>query len=251
MEKSVQAKRPNKGKVSDYEFLLSLASAYQAFSTSATDPVVLQTDFYRRKDTNLKAAFAHIYWDCHEDENLAASTMQERIRNAGQDILEHSFAHIAFQKYFEIIQNSLKNNNRQAIVEAIPELNKEIIRYTDIVKTHQEKREANSFLSFPSAVPGHIFYMKSAPVIASLQFNPALNYEGIKRETENLESSLGAFTRNSGDLSETELDLGRGAGNLRDGSLKGQILTNLLLLKRAGFNDIEKKIISPVKAIEI
>jgi len=30
-----------------------------------------------------------------------------------------------------------------------------------------------------------------------------------------------------------------------------RVLTNLLLLKRAGFNDIEKKIISPVKAIEI
>jgi len=82
---------------SDYLFFWRVASAYNALSMTAVDPVTLQTDFkiYADKGVNARNIFGRIYWDCHDDEMFAKAIMTERIQNASQDIIDHLTIHVS------------------------------------------------------------------------------------------------------------------------------------------------------------
>lgn len=221
----------------DYDALWLLASAYQAWTTTATDPVVLAIDFYAQKDLNTKEVFSHIYYDCHNDEAFAHTVMQERIHNASQDILKHLNAHTDAWQNFAAMQTALHKNDRTAVVTTAQNICSLTRSYTGIVKHHQQQRDADAFLTYPAAISGHLFYRRGAPEMRGLQWNPQRTYGGNAKSLAVLERLLPFFEHTTTDISDVSLS------HIPNNDLFRQHLrTAFMLLERAGFRNIPQRL---------
>lgn len=213
-----------------------LASAYQALTTTVTDPVVMPTDFYQNKGSNVPKAFAKIYWDCHDDETLALTVMKERIRNAYQDIEMTLQVHLNALENFSRMQEAFKQNDRRTIINTANKILPQMRIYGELVEQHQKQRDANAFLSYPATVPGHIFYRKNTSAFYSLIWNQSGTKEENERAIHTLESLLPSFEKGTSNLSDVSL-----SHIPKENLLATNLHTAFLLLERAGFSSTSQE----------
>ncbi|MDP3882179.1 MAG: hypothetical protein Q8Q31_04865 [Nanoarchaeota archaeon] len=231
----------------DYLFFLHLSSAYEALRSSATDPVVLRTfeelsaglapaisELVPNITRNVKSAFSHIYWDCHDNEEYAERIMKLRIKNNKADLIHHDRFHNSFLESFQRIREKIRENNRENTSLLAQSLCASLLTYGEFIKEHQVCSSPEAFLLYPSCVPGHVFYMKGANELHQKSFNPECSLDGYINSVQTLSATSSAFRQSQGYFSSAELFEGRDDDYA--GPLQEQIRTNRLLLSRAGLN---------------
>ncbi len=215
----------------DSEFLWRLSSLYESLTQSAVDPVVLRT--------SLGGAFGAIYYDAHDDDEVAFSIMKSRIELAENDIRKHHKAHKSFLECFYDIDECINTSNRERIGDSANKLCDLVLGYLNLVEQHELKLREESFLHPPTCLPGHYFQILGSVMgrALELEFNPQRTKVVAEAYLNEIKGSIVDFVINHNGIYptkiESQIDTGEG---ITDNSLRGRIELNKELLSRIGFS---------------
>ena len=216
----------------EIEALLRLSSVYEACTLSACDPVSV-TDI---KGLAGKHTFSHMFYDCTDPEERGIGTMDQRIREGGDDIRTHLRIHDDFLDNFYSVDDALKADNRAELVEAGRLVFKSLEEYGKLVVEHSNRLGERAFLSYPVCLPGHIFAPVGTGVIRGKSFNPEQDLGGLTKELAEGTLALENFPLQGNGFGEIRMYEGYDSGEgTFETSLRGRLELTKLLLERAGF----------------
>ncbi|MBS3086667.1 hypothetical protein J4422_03110 [Candidatus Pacearchaeota archaeon] len=215
------------------EVIWKLSSAYEACTLSACDPVSVPVG-----GTSRKGAFSHMFYDCTDPEKEGIEIMRQRIKDGRDDILAHLRIHDNLLSGFYSVDDALKTENRERIVEEGRRIFENLENYGKHVGEHSVRFAEKAFLYYPTCLSGHYFVPKGAGVIMEKVFNPQQNEEGLKEEITNGIIALENFPLFSlnDELRVLRMYEGYDSGEGSFGtSFRGRLELTRLLLERAGF----------------
>ena len=217
---------------SEKEPLCRLSSIYEACTLSASDPVSVPSDI----DLAGRHTYSHMFYDCIDSGNRGVETMNQRIREAGDDIQTHLKIHDALLGNFYSVDEALRTSDRERIVEAGRFVFGNLEKYGRLVGEHSNRLGERAFLNYPTCLPGHFFAPRGTGVIMEKDFNPEQNEDGLRRDIESGLLVLENFPLKGNGFGETRMYSGYDSGKgILATSLRGRLELTKSLLERAGF----------------
>ena len=217
----------------EMEALWRLSSVYEACTLSACDPVSVPTD---TKGLAGKHTFSHMFYDCTDPEERGIETMDQRIREGGDDIQAHLRIHDDLLGNFYSVDEALKTDDRAGLVKAGGLVFENLGEYGKLVEGHSNRLGERAFLQYPTCLPGHFFAPRGTGVIMGKVFNPEQDLGGLTTELAEGTLALENFPLQGNGFGEIRMyegyDSGEGAFET---SFRGRLELTKFLLERADF----------------
>jgi hypothetical protein len=211
----------------DFDFLLRLTSLQHALIASSTDPVVLSTEF-----DDLR--FAKIYYDCDDNEAEAMAIMKRRLELGAENIKSHYSLHQKMLSIFQRMDGAIVEDDRGLLANLSGDLCRGVNDYVALVDSHKARLGENTFLDYPSCIPGH--YFQISRFVRECSFNPEGTRKGTERDAQTIREQIIDFRIRVGRLPYvTSPDLAEGKAGFYNPDFEQHLGTNKLLLEKLEF----------------
>ena len=162
--------------------------------------------------------------------------MNQRIREAGNDINYHLSTHNILLGNFYSVDEALRTNDRARIVKSGRHVFKNLEHYGNFVREHSNRFGERAFLYYPTCLPGHFFVPPCTGIIRQNVFNQEQSEDGLIRDIESGLTALENFLLKGDGFGETRMYFGHDSGKrISETSFRGRLELTKVLLERAGF----------------